>query len=199
MDAEQSEWALQHVERDACDLRNVFPYLSRGRYVPGAGPLHKTPHAFVVAGAPGAAEAAKGRPFQGPKGVITRRLLESVFLSVDDCWLTYVIKFKLPRNRFPNTTEIKAFRLILQREWLAVREPALIITLGSAAFRSVLSKGDLPKPGTPQYLRNGRVVYPLSDPYVGMAGDDADKEKIEEQWDKLKYWRIAWLNTQAPG
>lgn len=179
---------LDYVAEQSNNLKAVFPYLATARYVSGEGP-DGVPQAFVVGSAPGAIEQTALRPFKGSEGIMVRQLMRIAGLEPAESWLTYAIKYKLPANRLPRKEEVKAFRPLLQREWLGVGRPKLIITIGSTAAMMVLLRGDLPKAGIPQTRKDGVVIYPMSSPRIGLLGDDTSKEMIENQWEKLGEWR----------
>lgn len=201
---EIDHWELDHIERDAEDLKNVFPELSRSRYVPGEG---DNPQAFIIGEAPGAQEEMKGRPFVGPCKVL-RQLMEfadlysehrSLETGEPNCWLTNVVKFRPPRNRAPTETEIKAFRPLLLREWKAVGSPRLIIPIGGVALWAVTGKRmSILKAAGKCHYYSGRntgkggptmAIWPMVHPAFALRQGPAVQELVERDWEKLADWR----------
>ncbi len=176
--------ALEHVEKDSIQLQSVFPALSRSRYVGGEGPDENV-QAFIVGEAPSAIESINRRPFVGRSGMVLRQLIRLGGLEPSQCWLTNLLKFKTPGNRHPTVTEIKAFRLPLQAEWVAVGAPKLIITVGSAAWQAIVGVGQHAE--GPVQVVNGTIVYPMHHPRVAFGNTEA-QEQIEKEWETLKNW-----------
>lgn len=74
--------------------------LNSRTYIPGVGPKDAT--VVIVGEAPGAEEVRQGQPFVGPSGTILTKLLYSVNLGRQDCYITNVIKER-PANNDPSS------------------------------------------------------------------------------------------------
>lgn len=183
----QRDHQLDQVQLDYEALRATFPYLSRSRYVAGIGP-ETAVDAFVVLDMPNATEEIEQRAYSGQAGLITKQLLKLGGLEPSRCWLTYAIKFRLPRGRRARLTEMKAFRKPLQEEWNAVGRPRLVITVGLAALGTVI--GELPDDRAhAQMIRYGKIdIAMMRHPRVGFGNVEV-QEQIEHEWELLNEWR----------
>jgi DNA polymerase len=205
---------LEQIEYEAQSLQSIFPALSKN-YVPGEG---DNAEAFIIGEAPGAQEDIERRPFVG-KCKVLRDLMALADLYVEgfttnvssglaadrqritvapNCWLTNVVKYKTPRNRNPTNAEVRAFRRLLQDEWVAVGSPDTIITVGGIALSAVFGKSMsvLRHAGRCHTMRSGYTgkklyIWPMLHPAFGLRGDDNLKEFIEQDWLKLGAWRAA--------
>lgn len=175
-------------------------------YVQGEG---DNPKAFILGEAPGAQEVIAGRPFVGPAGNVLRQLMAvaglhtkvggpngapTAFGERPNCWLTNTVKFRPPGNRQPTDDEIHAARPYLQREWVAVGSPRVIVLVGGNALYAItgvrqsilraagkmhtaLSKTD----GQPLY------VWPMVHPSFGLRNPGV-QPLLEQDWQKLGDW-----------
>src|ERR671930_1169657 len=99
--------AKASVANKDLDHRRVAP---EGRF--------RRPRLYLIGEAPGAEEAAQGRPFVGPAGGALRKMLEEAGIDSGQLRLANAIPFRSieqskdrkPRNRNPTTEEIKHYR-----------------------------------------------------------------------------------------
>ncbi|MDP8023005.1 MAG: uracil-DNA glycosylase [Nitrososphaeria archaeon] len=96
--------------------------------VVGEGPENSK--VMVIGEAPGAEEDKTGRPFVGRAGKLLRNALSSN--SLNEVYITNVVKHRPPNNRKPKKEEIKACSEFLLTEIQTVK-PKIIIALGSTA------------------------------------------------------------------
>jgi uracil-DNA glycosylase len=113
---------------------------------------------ILVGEQPGDAEDIKGRPFVGPAGQLLDRALEEAGIDRSGVYVTNAVKhFKfVPRGKRrihqkPNSTEIRACHLWLERE-LELIEPELIVALGATAAQAIFGKA------TPVGASRGRLI-----------------------------------------
>ena len=110
------------------------------RVVIGKGNLHAK--ILFVGEAPGRNEDEQGLPFVGAAGKNLDKLLAQVGLSLDDIYITNILKCRPPENRAPLPTEIKA-----HTPWLIeqIREmkPLVVCSLGNYATKFFLARGDV--------------------------------------------------------
>lgn len=106
----------------------------------GKGNLHAK--ILFVGEAPGRNEDEQGLPFVGAAGKNLDALLARVGLSLDDIYITNILKCRPPENRNPLPEEIKA-----HTPWLIeqIREmkPSIVCSLGNYATKFFLAKGDV--------------------------------------------------------
>lgn len=126
--------ALQHVTPEA--LAAVpREYRDPGSEMAPSGPLDAD--LVLVGEAPGANEAATGRPFVGRAGDVLDDALEVAGLDRADSYITAVVKTRPPNNRDPHRDEIEAWDPVLRAELDRVR-PNGVVTLGAVATRELL-------------------------------------------------------------
>lgn len=99
---------------------------------------------LFVGEAPGRNEDEQGLPFVGAAGKNLDGLLAEVGLSLDDIYVTNILKCRPPENRDPLPEEVKA-----HTPWLIeqIREmkPKVVCSLGNHATKFFLSGGDVEK------------------------------------------------------
>jgi len=113
------------------DHRRVAP---QGRF--------RRPRLYVVGEAPGAVEAAQGKPFVGPAGNALRKMLKEGGIDPGQLRLANAIPFRpiehskdcKPRNRSPTTEEIQCYGAAVLTDIRRSR-PGVIVALGSTAAR----------------------------------------------------------------
>ncbi len=98
--------------------------------VPGEGSANAA--LMLVGEAPGAKEDKLGRPFVGASGKFLATMLTSIGLERKDVFITNIVKFRPPKNRDPNPSEIKACLPILY-EQVTIIKPKLVVLLGRHA------------------------------------------------------------------
>ena len=177
---EPSGESLDEIKREILDkAKPLFP----GRaFVFGMGNEHA--RVLVVGESPGPQDIATGEPFTGPAGDLLKRILASIGLRHNDCWLTNVVKFVSQGDEITREV-IEFFTPYLFREVEAVN-PEIIIAIGSTPAKALL---DTKKPisqirGQMQEV-NGRMVMPTFNPAYLLR--DATKKK--EVWDDMKQVR----------
>lgn len=111
------------------------------RRVPPEG-LFRRLRLYLVDEAPGAAEAAQGKPFVGPAGNVLRKMLGEAGIDLGQLRLANAIPFRpiehskdcKPSNRSPTTEEIQCYGVAALTDIRRSR-PAVIVALGSTAAR----------------------------------------------------------------
>ena len=95
--------------------------------VPGIGSINSK--YLLIGEAPGKHEDEAGVPFVGLAGKRLDKLLNVADISLNDCYLTNVVRCRPAQNRDPKKSEIRSCLKWLQEEVNLVR-PKYIITLG---------------------------------------------------------------------
>ena len=113
--------------------------LSRDRTlaVPGDGDIEKG--IMILGEAPGAEEDRQGIPFVGRAGKLLNELLETAGINRADVFITNCVKCRPPKNRNPNTLELKTCKKWLD-EQIKIIDPKLIIVLGRVALKNLTGK-----------------------------------------------------------
>lgn len=109
--------------------------------VPPEGRFRR-PRLYLVGEAPGAAEAAQGKPFVGPAGDALREMLKEGGIDPGQLRLANAIPFRpiahskdgKPRNRSPTTEEIQCHGAAVLTD-IRRCKPAVVVALGSTAAR----------------------------------------------------------------
>lgn len=163
-------------------------YTSGIRLVPGEGTV--TPIVLVIGEAPGATENTHVRPFVGAAGKVLRAMMAQVGLSLDNTFITNVVKYRPPGNRKPTNREIEASRPYIRREWRTIGRPPIILTAGATALFAILDRPSAmgKTAGSPQLLRDERTwLYPMFHPSYVLHNERFRPEYIK-QWNNFFHW-----------
>jgi len=95
-----------------------------GCVVRGLGSL--APEVLILGEAPRAKEEETGKPFVGKSGQLLQQLLRETGYTMDELYITNVVKHRPPSNRNPTSTEIIACGNHLQQELALVRPKHII-------------------------------------------------------------------------
>lgn len=127
---------LMMLQREAehCDLCQLCSTRQRSAFSRG-GFLTKV---LFLGEAPGVEEDRTGIPFSGPAGELVDRIIAAMRLSVDDVYLTNIIKCKCPGCRNPLNDELTACRKFWTQQ-IELTAPKVIVTLGIVASQTVLN------------------------------------------------------------
>jgi len=122
---------------DAYRIDPSFKHLRRRfNFVPGEG--NTSANIMFVGEAPGRTEDREEKPFCGASGKVLNRMLESIDLKRDDCFVTNLLKYRPSTdNRDPTPQEIRDSLGYLGEEINSVN-PRLIVTLGIIPARAFL-------------------------------------------------------------
>jgi len=96
---------------------------------------------LFIGEAPGKKEDEQGVPFVGAAGTILDKMLHTIGLTLADCYVANILKYRPPQNRDPNDEEIKAHTPWLIEQIKAIN-PRVVVTLGNFSTKFVLSRFD---------------------------------------------------------
>ena len=99
---------------------------------------------MFVGEAAGRNEDEQGLPFVGAAGKNLDRLLDKVGLSLNDVYITNILKYRPPENREPLPEEIKAHTPWLCNQITEIK-PEVICSLGNYSTKFFLAGGDVDK------------------------------------------------------
>lgn len=189
--------------RAATDLDDVYDVLSRdpawdhlrdngrARLVRGSGP--ETRNGIMLVGeAPGAQEAAAGKPFVGASGAVLDQLMELAGIDRGLCFITNVLKYRPPGNRTPNVKEQMDAAPYLRAEWRLLR-PAVVVAIGATAHNVLHGGAALGislslVAGQQRYLGNRNVPYfAMFHPAYGLRNASV-RPLMEEHWENLGHF-----------
>jgi uracil-DNA glycosylase family 4 len=92
----------------------------------------------LIGEGPGEQEDRQGKPFVGKSGALLTKILDTIGVSRSDIFITNIVKCRPPQNRTPLPLEMKTCKSILLEKQLAIIQPEIICTLGSAALQGLL-------------------------------------------------------------
>lgn len=99
---------------------------------------------LFVGEAPGRNEDEQGLPFVGAAGKNLDKLLEKVGLSLNDIYITNILKCRPPENRDPLPEEVKMHTPYLIKQ-IEDMKPEVVCSLGNHATKFFLAEGNLDK------------------------------------------------------
>ncbi len=118
------------------------PYYTRPGPISGDGP---TPAKIMYIGeAPGAQEAALGKPFVGPSGKILRGSAKRAGTIKADVFITNLVKCHPPKNENPRIEAVQACSKFLQQE-LNLVKPHSVVLIGALPTSALLRKTPITK------------------------------------------------------
>lgn len=94
---------------------------------------------MFIGESPGRNEDIQGLPFVGAAGKNLDKLLAGVCLSLNDVYITNVLKYRPPENREPLPDEIKAHTPWLMKQ-IREMKPKVICSLGNHATKFFLAR-----------------------------------------------------------
>jgi uracil-DNA glycosylase len=97
---------------------------------------------LFVGEAPGKKEDEQGMPFVGAAGKNLDFLLEKVGLSLQEIYVTNILKCRPPENRNPSIEEIEKHSPFLLKQ-IEKMKPKVVCSLGNYATKFFLSLGDV--------------------------------------------------------
>ncbi len=112
---------------------------------------------LLIGEAPGAEEDRSGIPFVGRSGHLLDKMLQSIHLNREDCFVTNVLPWRPPGNRTPTEGEIAVCLPFLKRQ-IDLVKPKVILILGGSAANALLDNGE-----SISKLRGKWLEYKLSD------------------------------------
>ncbi|MFQ5620851.1 MAG: uracil-DNA glycosylase [Candidatus Nanoarchaeia archaeon] len=134
--AEALAQVLEKIKTDlACPLKDAATNIVLGKGNPDAPIL-------FIGEAPGEKEDLAGVPFVGRAGVELDKLLSSIGLTLEECYVANILKCRPPKNRDPTVEEIRAHTPYLI-EQIQIINPKVICTLGNYSTKFVLAGFDV--------------------------------------------------------
>lgn len=105
--------------------------------LPSIGVGVQYPKILLLGRDPGKEEAKTGRPFVGQAGQLLQPILQDNNISLDDIYVTNIVKHRPPQNNEPPDVVIEACSeyLIEEIDWC---KPTMILCLGKTAAHALL-------------------------------------------------------------
>jgi DNA polymerase len=145
-----------------------------GEGAPGA-------RAAVVGESPGPPDIDSGRPFMGPAGQMLERILSSIGLKRQDCYLTNTVKMISTGDEL--TPDVLAFFIPYLHRELAVVRPEIVISFGNTPTRALLrTKKPISQMRGEFHDYNSMKLMPTFNPAYLLR----DPSKKREVWEDMK-------------
>lgn len=119
---------------EGCALKKTCRQTVFADGTPGSGVM-------LVGEAPGADEDRIGLPFVGASGRLLDRMLASIGLDRNSCYITNLVPWRPPGNRKPEQTEIELCLPFLIRH-IELVAPRFLLLLGGAPTSALLGRHD---------------------------------------------------------
>ena len=153
---------------------------NRTKVVFGAG-QNNVPLMFI-GDVPELHDTHTGSPFTGPAGELLNKMILAMNFTLDEVYLTNIIKCRPPENRLPKPEEIQACLAYLNKEIQTVN-PKVIILLGAVATKALLpNMGNIVQMRGKWFDYNGIPAIPTFHPNY-LIKHPADKANA---WNDLK-------------
>lgn len=175
---------LDEVNQELLEKAKAIPALTNRLFVFGEGTQGL--RVAVVGESPGAPDADSGRPFMGPAGEMLVKILGSIGLKREECYLTNTVKYISAGDEM--TPDILSFFIPYLHRELAVVQPELVIAFGNTPMRALLNtkKGITQMRGEFHDYR-GMKLMPTFNPAYLLR----DPTKKREVWEDMKRVRAA--------
>jgi DNA polymerase len=135
----------------------------------------------VVGESPGPPDVMAGRPFMGPAGDLLRKILGSIGLQEEDCYLTNTVKFISQGDEV--TSDVIAFFAPLIRREIAALRPRVVLVLGATPAKALIdAKQPISKIRGEFVDVDGISVMPTFNPAYLLR----DPTKKREVWSDMK-------------
>ena len=119
---------------DGCALKNTAAHTVIGDGNPKA-------RLMFIGEAPGADEDRIGRAFVGRSGQLLDKMLASIGVDRDGCYICNILPWRPPGNRAPADAEIAVCLPFLKKQ-IEIVNPDFIFMLGAVAVNSLLGGGE---------------------------------------------------------
>lgn len=174
-----SNETLSEINAELLSRARSMPQLKDRVFILGEGPAGA--RAAVVGESPGPPDIDSGRPFMGPAGLMLERILGSIGLKRDECYLTNTVKYISTGDEI--TPDILSFFTpFLHREMAAAR-PRVIIAFGNTPTRALLhTKKPISQMRGTFHDYHGTQLMPTFNPAYLLR----DPTKKREVWEDMK-------------
>jgi uracil-DNA glycosylase family 4 len=158
--------------------------------VTGIGPTDA--RLMIVGEGPGETEDSKGVPFCGPSGRLLDKILATVGISREECYISNCVHCRTPNNRAPEPGEIAVCKRWLWHEIKFV-QPLVIAAMGRTAAKLLLRGGaafsiskEVSKARHVPYLPKESIVVPCYHPSYLLRMGKRETEDAVKLFAKIK-------------
>jgi DNA polymerase len=176
--AEPNE-TLDEINAGLLQRAQAMPQFAERIFIFGEGKINS--RVAVVGESPGPPDIDSGKPFMGPAGQMLERILGSVGLKRDECYLTNTVKMICSGDEITPDV-LSLFTPYLHRE-LAVVRPLVVIAFGNTPTRSLLrTKKPISQMRGQFHDYQGSQLMPTFNPAYLLR----DPTKKREVWEDMK-------------
>lgn len=169
----------EEVNAELLQRAKQLPQYRERIFIFGAGA--RGARVAVVGESPGPPDIDSGKPFMGPAGQMLDKILLSVGLRRDDCYLTNVVKMISTGDELTPDV-LKFFTPYLHREMAAVG-PRVVISFGNTPTRALLrTKKPISQLRGEFHDYHGAQLMPTFNPAYLLR----DPSKKREVWEDMK-------------
>lgn len=156
-------------------------------FIPGEGAVGA--RVLFCGESPGQPDAVSGLPFQGPVGDMMNKIINSIGLEREDCYLTNVVKY-ISRGKDLTPDILSFFLPYLHREIMTVA-PEIIVTLGATPAQVLLGTVEpISRIRGEFYDYHGFRLMPTFNPAYLLR----DPSRKREVWEDMKKVRDALID-----
>ena len=137
---------------------------------------------MLIGEAPGADEDRIGRPFVGRCGQLLDKMLCSISLNREECYITNVLPWRPPGNRTPTDEELAVCLPFVKRQ-IELIKPDFILLLGKIALKSVLDT-----PESVSRVRGKWFEYDVEDKKIQVLATFHPSYLLRSTAQKSKTW-----------
>ena len=134
MSQENKTKNLEMLKQEINSIENCKLKENSNKIVFGEGNINSS--LMVIGEAPGKKEDLSGKTFVDEDGDLLIKMLLAINIKKENIYTTYVVNYRPPEDRKPNTDEIKRYSIFLQKH-IAIINPKLIILMGSTAMQAL--------------------------------------------------------------
>lgn len=127
------EKKLKELSKQISSIENCILKNNSQNLVFGDGNINSS--IMLIGEAPGAEEDNTGLTFVGESGNLLKKMLIAIDINKKNIYTTYAVNFRPPKDRKPNSAEIKRYSLFLQKH-ITIIKPKIIILMGSTAMEA---------------------------------------------------------------
>jgi uracil-DNA glycosylase family 4 len=177
--AESSSETLEEVNAELLQRAKAMPQYASRVFIFGEGQVGA--RVAVVGESPGPPDIDSGRPFMGPAGQMLERILASIGLKRDECYLTNTVKYISSGDEI--TPDVLSFFTPYLHRELAVVRPRAIIAFGNTPTRALLrTKKPISQMRGEFQDYHGMQLMPTFNPAYLLR----DPSKKREVWEDMK-------------
>lgn len=175
----ESNETLDEINAEMLRRAKAMPQFAERFFIFGEGAINS--RVAVVGESPGPPDIDSGKPFMGPAGQMLERILSSIGLKREECYLTNTVKFICSGDEITPDV-LSLFTPYLHRE-LAVVRPRVIIAFGNTPTRALLhTKKPISQMRGQFHDYQGMQLMPTFNPAYLLR----DPTKKREVWEDMK-------------